>query len=110
MPDRKHSMLSPRHAATRLLFATLAAVIAVALIMPNSRAWWQRMIIGWDFGAFTLVVLAWGVILRATSAATKKRAGSNDPGRYLVFVIAVVSSLFSLFAAAFVFKQARALP
>src|SRR4051794_38815917 len=90
-PHRRRSLLSPRHAAGRLLFATLAAVIAVALVAPSSNTWWQRMIIGWDIGALTLVALAWVVILRANSAATKKRAGSDDPGRYLVFVIALVS-------------------
>ncbi|CAN5901635.1 DUF1345 domain-containing protein [soil metagenome] len=99
--------LSPRHAAARMLIATLTAMLAVALLTPSSEAWWQRMIIGWDSGALTLVVLAWTVILRADSAATRKRAGSDDPGRHVVFVIALVASLFSLFAAAFVLKQVR---
>jgi uncharacterized membrane protein len=109
-PRRKHSLLSPRRAAGRLFFATLAAGVAVAFITPSGQAWWQRMVIGWDIGALTLVSLVWGVILRADSTATRKRAGSDDPGRYLVFVIALASSAFSLFAAAFVFKQTRGLP
>ncbi len=100
---------SPRHAAARLLFATLTAMIAVGLLTPATQTWWQRMIIGWDSGALTLVMLAWTVILRADSASTKQRAGSDDPGRHAVFVIALMASLFSLFAAAFVFKQVRGL-
>jgi uncharacterized membrane protein len=108
-PRRKHSLLSPRHAAGRLLFATLAAAIAVGILSPSGPAWWQRMIIGWDIGALTLVGLAWIVIARTDSAATKRRAGNDDPGRHLVFVIALASSAFSLFAAAFVFKQTRSL-
>jgi uncharacterized membrane protein len=108
-PRRRRSALSPRHAAARLLFATVAAMIAVGLITPSSNTWWERMIVGWDIGALTLVSLAWGVILRADSAATKKRAGADDPGRHVVFVIALISSAFSLFAAAFVFKHVRAL-
>lgn len=107
---RRRSALSPRRSAGRLLFSTIAALIAVGLITPTSPTWWERMIVGWDIGALTLVALAWGVLLRADSAATRKRAGSDDPGRHVVFVIALASSAFSLFAAAFVFKHVRALP
>ena len=107
---RKRSVLSPHRSAGRLLFATVAAVIAVALVTPTSHAWWERMVVGWDAGAFVLVTLAWGVFLQADSAATKKRAGSDDPGRHLVFAIALASSAFSLFAAAVVLRHVRALP
>jgi len=100
---------SPRHAAARLLIATMTAMLAVGLLTPATETWWQRMVIGWDAGALTLVLLALVVILRADSAATRKRAGSNDPGRHVVFIIALVASLFSLFVAAFVFKQVRSL-
>jgi uncharacterized membrane protein len=109
-PRRTHSVFSPRHSSGRLLFACAAAAIAVAVITPASHPWWQRMIAGWDSGALTLVTLAMVVILRADSAETKRRASSDDPGRYLVFLIALASSAFSLFAAAFVFKHVRALP
>lgn len=68
------------------------------------------MIVGWDTGALTLVGLALYVILRADAAETKRRAGSDDPGRFLVFLIALVASAFSLFAAAYVFKQVKGLP
>jgi uncharacterized membrane protein len=66
--------------------------------------------VGWDAGALLLVTLAWMIILRASPAETRARAALEDPGRRFVFVIAVVSSLFSLFAAVGVLKHLRTLP
>ena len=68
------------------------------------------MIVGWDAGAVTLVALAWWVIARSSPEETARRAGSDDPGRHVVFGIASVASMFSMFAAAFVFKQIKTLP
>ena len=107
-PRRRHTLFSPRHAVARLFFATSSAAVAVALITPG-QPWWVRMIAGWDVGAVTLVTLAWFVILRADAYATRRRAGNHDPGRHVVFAIALVSSLFSMFAAAFVLKKVHAL-
>ena len=108
-PKAPKVLFSPRHAIARLFFATLTAAMSASLVTAN-QGWWARMIAGWDAGALTLVALAWYVILRADPTATKRRAGSYDPGRLLVFGIALASSLFSLFAAAFVLKKVHALP
>ena len=52
---------------------------------------------------------AWTIIPRA-DAKTRRRAGEDHPGHYMVFVFAVVASLISLFAASVVLRAARALP
>ena len=107
-PPPNRILFSPRHAIARLFFATITAALASAVITPD-QPWWARMIAGWDAGALTLVALAWFVILRADANATKRRASAHDPGRHLVFGIALASSLFSLFAASFVLKKVHAL-
>jgi uncharacterized membrane protein len=103
-------MVSPRYAVGRFLIASACAAIAFGLLAPTDKAWWVRAVVGWDVGALTLVTLAWSVILRADCAETKRRAGMDDPGRHLVFGIALTSSVFSLFAAGFVLKQVKSFP
>jgi len=105
---RRRWIVSPRHAVGRLVIATALGVAAFAFFTPVEIVWWVRAVVGWDVGALTLVTLAWSVILRADSAETQRRASSDDPGRHVVFGIALLSSVFSFFAAAFVFRHVRA--
>src|SRR4029079_7150581 len=67
-------------------------------------------IVGWDVGAFTLCALAWMIIAFAGPHETAHRAGASDPGRAMVWVIALASSLVSLFAATFVLRKTRSFP
>ena len=67
-------------------------------------------IIGWDVGSLVLLGLCWAVIGPATSHSTRQRAGSEDPGRTLVYVIVVLTSAVSLLAATLLVRQARSLP
>ena len=110
-PPRQRWAFSPRHAVVRLVIATALGVIAYALITPaDDVPWWMRAVVGWDVAALSLCVLAWSVILRASPTETKRRAGSDDPGRHVVFAVAMVSSMFSFFAAAFVLRHVKNLP
>ena len=102
-------MLSPKRAGARILFASIAAMGAIGIGVAAEHPWWERMIVGWDAGAVTLVALAWWVIGRSTPEETALRAGSYDPGRHVVFGIATVASMFSMFVAAYVFKQIKTL-
>jgi uncharacterized membrane protein len=107
---RRRWGVSPRHAVGRLVTATTIGVIAFALFAPTGVEWWVRAIVGWDVGALALVTLAWSIILRADHTETRRRAGADDPGRHLVFAIALASSMFSFFAAAFVLRHVKNLP
>ena len=109
-PKKKPRVLSPKRAAARLIFASLAAMAAVGIGLSNDHPWWERMIVGWDAGAVTLVALAWWVIARSTPEETARRASSYDPGRHLVFGVASLASMFSMFVAAYVFKQIKTVP
>jgi uncharacterized membrane protein len=93
----------PLGARGRLLVAILASIMAGTfcfLMITHSGV--LSLMVAWDVGALVLLALTWRVILRSNAEMTKARAASEDPGRYGVFLIAVGSSLVSLFAAVFV--------
>ena len=104
------SPLSPRRPTGRLLIATALGVVTFAWLTPARIEWPVRAIAGWDAAALAQLVLSWIILARADARATRLRAGEDDPGHYPVFVIAVVASLVSLFAAAFVLPKVRAFP
>ena len=84
----------------------------VGLVTPAVMAHWDlpgrlRAVVGWDVGAATLTALCWNIILRADAAETRRRARAEDPGRTLLWLIALGSSLFSLFAAIGVLRHAH---
>lgn len=63
--------------------------------------------VGWDALALTLLGLSWSLIYKSDARATELRAADEDPGRFAVFVIAVLSSLVSLLAATLVLRMTR---
>ena len=79
-------------------------------LTPSRIEWPVRAIAGWDAGSLALLAFAWRIIARADAKATQQRAGEDDPGHYTVFVIAVVASLVSLFAASVVLRRVKAFP
>ncbi|HYQ17938.1 MAG TPA: DUF1345 domain-containing protein, partial [Polyangiaceae bacterium] len=72
----------------------VTSVLGVAAAQP----WHLRAMVGWDAAALTWLGLVWQILFRSDAATTELRAGDEDPGLFLVFVIVVLSSLFSLFA------------
>jgi uncharacterized membrane protein len=80
------------------------------MLTPPTVAWHVRAMVGWDAASLLFAVLAWTMILRASAARTRDRAAIDDPGRRFVFLIAIGSSVFSLFAAVRVLGQLRSLP
>jgi uncharacterized membrane protein len=102
-------MLDPRGGGGRLLLSFVVGSIGV-LLTPSAVALHVRAMVGWDSGALLYVVLAWLMILRASPGETRRRAALEDPGRRVVFLLALGSSVFSLFAAVVVLRELRALP
>lgn len=105
-PRRRHLFFDPRRATGRLVLASLFGA-ACAIGVPSPCPLFLRGVVFWDTGSVVLLLLAWNVILRSTPELTKERASAEDPGRSMVWVIAVASSLFSLFAAVFVLRNAH---
>jgi uncharacterized membrane protein len=106
-PASRRWVVSPHAAVGRFVISLLVGAITFVFFTPGNVVWWVRAVVGWDAFALTLVTLVWSVILRADSAETKRRAGSDDPGRHFVFGVALFSSIVSFFAAAFVLRYVR---
>jgi uncharacterized membrane protein len=98
--------LSPQRATGRLVIALAVGALAM-LATPGSPAWQLRSMVGWDATALALLGQSWQILLRSDARTTELRAGDEDPGGFAVFVIAVLSSLFSLFAATLVLRLMR---
>jgi uncharacterized membrane protein len=106
---RRHPRIDPRRALSRvgISFAVAAvAYLAVAAHVPGTAA----ALIAWDAGGFALLGLSWSLVAAADARLTRARAGAEDPGRTLVYVIVVLTSAASLVAATFLSRSARALP
>ncbi len=107
-PAQLHRHLwDPRRATGRLSLAALFAIV-VTCLSPARFAWHVRAVAGWDAGAALFMLLAWWIILKADAGETARRAGAEDPGRFLVWFIAIASSVFSFFSATIVLRQVKA--
>jgi uncharacterized membrane protein len=100
--------LSPTRATVRLILSIAIGIITAATIAPHAE-WWLRALAGWDTASLALCILAWTTILRTDAARTRRRAGSDDPGRMMMFAITVASSSVSLMAAGFVLHRVKGL-
>ncbi|MBS2031744.1 MAG: DUF1345 domain-containing protein [Deltaproteobacteria bacterium] len=92
------SFADPRRAVGRLVLSVAVGVVA-AMLIPQTLGWAVRAVAGWCAGGTFLLVAAWVVIVRSDVAVTRMRCSQEDPGRFLVWVVVVVGSLFSLFSA-----------
>jgi uncharacterized membrane protein len=77
------------------------------LVTPGATPLQLRAMVGWDAMALTLLGQCWRILYHSDARTTELRAGDQDPGGFAVFVIAVLSSLFSLFAATLVLRMMR---
>jgi uncharacterized membrane protein len=106
---RHRARLDTRRAVVRIAisFAVgVASYLVVARRVPAVAA----TLVGWDTAALVLLALSWSGINHADAQTTRQRAGSEDPGRTLVYVIVVVTSSVSLLAATLLLRNAGALP
>jgi uncharacterized membrane protein len=108
-PVKRHP-LSPKRATVRLALSVTVGLLAAAWVNPAHSQWWLRGLAGWDAASLTLVTLAWTIIMKADASQTRLRAGEDDPGRSVLFLIGVGSSLISLLAAGMVLRLVKTLP
>lgn len=109
--SRAFARHDPRQARARLVIA-LGVGVAVALLVPDRLGVALRAVAGWDAAAFSMGALAWALIFRSGSdpKRTRRHAADDDPGRRVVWVIAILASGFSLFATTVVLRNARTCP
>jgi uncharacterized membrane protein len=84
-------------ASTRLAIALLVALCTAAI--SSGLAPSVRILVAWNAGTWSLVGLAWGIILTATPQTARARAAAEDPGRLFVHVVVLLSAMLSLAAA-----------
>jgi uncharacterized membrane protein len=108
-PVKRHP-LSPKRATVRLALSVMMGLVAAALAYPSRSQWLLRGLAGWDAASLTLVTLAWTIIVKADASQTRLRAGEDDPGRGVLFLIGLGSSLMSLLAAGMVLRVVKTLP
>jgi len=100
---RKHD---PRRASHRFLIGS-AASAAIAWLLPASFGWAIRAVVAWDVFAVVVLGLMAHLVLTLDPEETQHRAGGEDPGRTLVWVVVLGASTFSLFAAVGVMRHAK---
>ncbi len=104
--ESRRPRIDPRRAINRLFLsggAGLAAGMLASPRLPTPVA----TLLGWDVAAIVLLTLSWSVILPASPASTRSRAGAEDPGRTLVYVLVIITSAASLLAATLMVGRAR---
>ncbi|HEY0467439.1 MAG TPA: DUF1345 domain-containing protein [Polyangiaceae bacterium] len=74
-----------------------------------SLGWAIHLVSGWDAAGVTMLVLAWWRIWHDNAVETRRRAAGEDPGRRLVWLLVLLASTVSLFAAGFVMRRAHSI-
>lgn len=99
--------IAPHTAGRRLLTSAAVglAVSGLARVGTASLGWAVHILSGWDAAGLTLLTLAWWRIWHETSVETRRHAAAEDPGRTLIWLIVVLVSTVSLFAAGFVMRR-----
>jgi uncharacterized membrane protein len=108
MSPRHHRPIDTHRAIVRVaisLVAGGAAYFAVSGRLLSTAA----ALVSWDAFALVLLALSWGGVSSADAKATRDRAGSEDPGRTLVYVIVVLTSSASLLGATLLVSDPRAI-
>jgi uncharacterized membrane protein len=93
-------------------FITLSAAAAAAaglyillILLPAGLPVEVRAAAAWDAGVLVLLGRWWTGILRSSPSRARRRAAVDDPGRYAVFVIALVAGAISLAAATVLLRK-----
>lgn len=104
MPHAHHIVF--RHALVRVGLSLAAGIAAYVAARSQVRAA-ASALVGTDAGSAVLLALSWTAIASSDAPLTRARAGAEDPGRTLVYVIVVLASATSLLAATILVGSAR---
>jgi len=100
--------VEPPHALARAAISISAgAAVGLGLLIGLRLSWRLAALTAWDAGGLTLLVLAWLTIAMSSAERTRKRAGADDPGRTVVYLIVLLSSGASLLITTALVRRAR---
>jgi uncharacterized membrane protein len=80
----------------RLFTSALCGLVVVLLLSPSALRFPTRLLLGWDVGVVTYLVLAYAMIARADIARIRRRAATQDEGRFVILVLTATAALASL--------------
>ena len=82
------------------LWSCLAAGLLTAFLIPQTtvQPWVTRAIIGWNVGAVVYLLLAAKMMFWSSHERMRRRAVSQDDGKFLVLLLAIISALMCVWA------------
>lgn len=106
--ERAFPLYDPRGAQGRFVIGTALGLLAF-FVVPARFDLPLHAIASWDVGTGVILALSWLIIARADARETRRRAAAEDPGRRVLWAVALVSSAMGMFAAALVLQRAKCL-
>jgi uncharacterized membrane protein len=106
--SRPHAPIDTHRALVRVAMSCAASASTYLWLggrLPTTAA----TLVSWDTFALVLLALSWGGVRNSDAKATRARAGSEDPGRTLVYAIVVLTSSVSLLGATLLVRDPHAL-
>jgi uncharacterized membrane protein len=95
-------------ALARLLYSVASGVFVGFLLKASGETF--ALLGGFNTAGLVLLLWSWIRIWRATPESTAQRAGAEDPGRSVVYVLILIASTVSFFAAIALSREAKTLP
>jgi len=82
------------------LFSSLGVFVAIAAILSAVTTWRlsPRLLVGWNIGIGLYLVLAFHMMAVSDVVSIRRRAASEDDGKFAMLVLTVASALASLAA------------
>ncbi|MEP7165994.1 MAG: DUF1345 domain-containing protein [Ferruginibacter sp.] len=92
------SWINRLHASHKLLISLALGVIAYFLIPAIKLNMISHLMLGWDIGCFTMLLLSWISFFTITSQQIREQSKKQDETRVVIFLIVLVATLVSLTA------------
>ncbi len=93
-------------AKPRLLISVTGSIL-IYLLTPKWLQLSTRILIGWNFGVVSFLVLVWLMMSRATSQRMRSQAQRQDQSRWIILIMVVVASCASLLAIIFMLNGSK---
>lgn len=97
-------------AARPRLLTSIGVAGLVFIFLPDWLRLSARVIVAWDCGAICFLVLVGLLIHQATPQRMRRRAQTEDEGRWTILALVIIAACISLLAIGFMLKDNKGLP
>ncbi|MGB8339502.1 MAG: DUF1345 domain-containing protein [Burkholderiales bacterium] len=91
----------------RLLIAIFIAVLVVGALQITTMDLTARLLAGWDVGALVYLALAWLLVSKSDTNATRIRAQTQDQNGFVIFLIVITAAMASIVAIGFTMQGVK---